>query len=424
MPKHKLSDLWRATRKPLFVVLVAIIFYELLEHFPAVQGVWSTVKTVLRPIIWGLFLAFIVNLPMRFLEDRLFKGLKKKRPKLTRGLTALISYVIVLGIIALIIGLIVPKMVGSVAQLVVNVDVYYASLTDWFTDFWEGLKLSDAATEQVLEVTTALLTKLKSAIITLLPKVLTFTISLVTIVYSVLVTLVISVYAVTRKEKLLNQAKRFTIAVLPEKTSAYVLKSCTFANKTFRKYFAGQFTSCFIIGVLCYICMRIFSMPFPELISVFICVAAMVPIVGPWISTVPSAFIILMASPQNPLLAVWFVVMILVIQEIDNNFIYPKVVGDAVGISGIWVLGSVIVGGGLFGFTGILIAVPTMAVIYRLVGDWVNTRVDADGSPAKAMPPRSGDGGQSDGDQSDGGAASNAEGANASQEDAACEKQA
>ena len=111
-----------------------------------------------------------------------------------------------------------------------------------------------------------------------------------------------------------------------------------------------------------------------ELISVFICVAALIPIVGPWLSTIPSALIILMARQDNPWLALWFIIMIVVIQQLDDDLVYPRIVGDALGISGIWVLSAAIIAAGLFGIPGLLVAVPTMAVIYRIVGDWTNKR--------------------------------------------------
>lgn len=376
--KNRLQMMWRSCRKYLFVVIVGVLLYELCENFTAVRTVYDTVVSVIMPIILGLCLAFVVNIPLRLCENRIFKKLKQRNSALTRGLSMLISYALVLGIIALIIALVVPKLVESILQLVSSFDTYYEAISSWVIELWEGLNLTDEATTQVLDVTNKLLLKLKDYMIAVIPKLISLPVGIVTTVYNALIALVISIYALVRKGKLINQAKRFIIAALPASTSDYVLDSFKFANKTFRKYVVGQLTSCSIIGVLCYVGMRILGMPYPELIAAFICVAALFPIIGPWISTVPSAFIILMASPDNPWLALWFVIMILVIQQIDNNLIYPRVVGDAVGISGIWVLASIVVGGGLFGVWGLLIAVPTTAVIYRLVGDWVNKRAPKD----------------------------------------------
>ena len=133
--------------------------------------------------------------------------------------------------------------------------------------------------------------------------------------------------------------------------------------------------------------MRIFGMPYPEMISFAVGALAMLPILGPWLSTVPSAFIILMASPDKPSLALWFVLLVIIIQQIDNNFTYPLVVGDAVGLSSAWVMIAIIVFSGLFGFLGLVFAVPVTAVIYRLVGDWTNARAREKGVPIVSSVP-------------------------------------
>ena len=191
--------------------------------------------------------------------------------------------------------------------------------------------------------------KANSFAVSFLQKLPKFTVNAVKVVYSLLVTLVISIHALVKKEKLIGFAKRSVMNMLPDDTAAPILKYGSFTNTTFKKYITGQLVSCLIIGVLCYIGMRIFGMPYPELISVFICVAALVPIVGPWVSTIPSALIILMTRQDNPWLALWFIVMVVGIQQIDDNFVYPRIVGDAVGIPGILVISAAILAGGLFG---------------------------------------------------------------------------
>jgi len=370
----RFETMWRACRKYLFIVAFGVLLYELCEHFLLVHSVIRTVGRVVAPIIYGLCFAFVVNLLMSFFEDRVFKKLKAKRRGLARGLSMALSYLIILGLIALIIALVVPKLIESISQLVENFDGYYFTVTDKITDFWQKLNLTDEARTEILDITNDLFLKLKALVPDMLPKLFTITKGVFGTLYALLVTLVISIYALIRKEKLISQAQRFIKALLTERASQKALHYMSFANVTFRKYILGQLTSCLIIGVLCYIGMRILNMPYPELISVFICVAALIPIIGPWASTIPSALIILMARQDKPLTALWFIIMIVVIQQLDDNLVYPRIVGDAVGISGIWVLAAIIIAGGLFGIPGLLVAVPTMAVIYRIVGDWTNKR--------------------------------------------------
>lgn len=370
----RFETMWRACRKYLFIVAFGVLLYELCEHFLLVHSVIRTVGRVVAPIIYGLCFAFVVNLLMSFFEDRVFKKLKAKRRGLARGLSMALSYLIILGLIALIIALVVPKLIESISQLVENFDGYYFTVTDKIADFWQKLNLTDEARTEILDITNDLFLKLKALVPDMLSKLFTITKGVFGTLYALLVTLVISIYALIRKEKLISQAQRFIKALLTERASQKALHYMSFANVTFRKYILGQLTSCLIIGVLCYIGMRILNMPYPELISVFICVAALIPIIGPWASTIPSALIILMARQDKPLTALWFIIMIVVIQQLDDNLVYPRIVGDAVGISGIWVLAAIIIAGGLFGIPGLLVAVPTMAVIYRIVGDWTNKR--------------------------------------------------
>lgn len=377
----KVRELWHGTKKYIFMIAVSILFYELLENFGIVVSGWRRLVGVLTPIILGLFIAYIVNIPALLLQNTIFKKQSEAGKGYVRAICLILSYAFVIGIVFLLFWLVIPKVFDSVKLLIENFEGYYRVAVDWATAFWEGLDLSEETTKRAVELSNLLLGKLDSFVSGLVPQLLNYTIDVVGIVADVLLALAFSVYVSIDKNKLLAHARRFLRAVFKEKQSEKLLSTFTFANRTYRSYIAGQITSCTIIGILCYIGMRLLNMPFPEMISVFIAVFALIPILGPWISTIPSAFIILMASPQNPALALWFIVMILVIQQIDNNFIYPHVVGDAVGLSSAWVLAAVILGSGLFGLVGLLFAVPTTAVLYRLIGDWVNNRAKRKGVP-------------------------------------------
>lgn len=356
------------------IVFSAILFYEILEHFAPVRSAISTFLKVVAPILYGLCFAFVVNLLMSFFERRVFAGLKQKKPGLTRAISILLSYIIVLGLICLVISLVMPKVIESVVKLVNNLGGYIQVISEKVDELSEKVSLSPELYSMLDKILDNLMQKANAFAVNFVPKIPKLTFGVIGVVYSVLVTLVISIHALIKKEKLQAYSKRAINAMLPEDKAKTFLHYCSFANTTFKKYITGQLTSCLIIGVLCYIGMRIFSMPYPELISVFICVAALVPIIGPWASTVPSALIILMTRQDNPWLALWFVIMVICIQLLDDNLVYPRIVGDAVGIPGILVISSVIVAGGLFGMGGLLVAVPTAAVIYRIFGDWVAKR--------------------------------------------------
>ncbi|MBR3485977.1 MAG: AI-2E family transporter [Clostridia bacterium] len=358
------------------ILFGAILFYELLEHFAPVSRAVRTFLTVVAPILYGLCFAFVVNLPMSFFEKRVFRRLGEKRPGLARGISIFISYVLVLGFITLIIALIMPKVIDSVVTFVTNLGGYIETISNKAEELFEKISISDELADIVDKTLDNLMQKANSFAVSFLQKLPKFTVNAVKVVYSLLVTLVISIHALVKKEKLIGFAKRSVMNMLPDDTAAPILKYGSFTNTTFKKYITGQLVSCLIIGVLCYIGMRIFGMPYPELISVFICVAALVPIVGPWVSTIPSALIILMTRQDNPWLALWFIVMVVGIQQIDDNFVYPRIVGDAVGIPGILVISAAILAGGLFGIGGLLVAVPTAAVLYRIWCDVLKKRTD------------------------------------------------
>lgn len=296
-------------------------------------------------------------------------------------LTVVLSYLIVFGILTAVLIIVIPKAADSVKILFDNFETYYNSAAKWATEFWEGLNLSDEVTARAVEISNKILDNVEVFTTNLAPKLLGYTFNAVSTVADILLALAFSIYAILDKNRLLAHSRRFVRSVFNEKHSSGILEVFSYANLTFRGYFAGQITSCTIIGILCYIGMRIMNMPFPEMISVFIAVFAMIPILGPWLSTIPSAFIILMTSPGKPELVLYFVIMIIIIQQIDNNLVYPRVVGDAVGLSSAWVLGAVILGSGLFGIAGLIFAVPVTAVLYRLLADWTNERARQRGVP-------------------------------------------
>ena len=365
-----LAAAWRENRKYAATVAFGVLLFELIEHLPAVGGFLSAFKKAACPVLWGLAAAYVIFMPVRFIETRLFKRLYARKRSAARAAAMILTYAALAGLGALFALLVAPRIIDAAAMLAGNAERMLASAKEAAGSLL-GAK-NGGAGEKLAELAEPALDKLKAAVPELLPRVLSFAMNAMGTAYSLLLAAVISVYAVARKERLLRQTKTLLTALLPPRARETLFSACVSANGVFRKYFAGQAASCLFVGALCYLGMRIASMPYPELISAFICAAALIPVVGPWISTVPSAFIILMTRQDKPMLALWFVIMILGIQLIDDNLIYPRVVGGAVGISGIWVLAAVLIGGGLFGLPGLFTAVPVTAVAYRTLGDWAN----------------------------------------------------
>lgn len=366
----------------LLVVAFGVLLYELLEHFASVRAFLKSVLGILTPVLLGISFAYIVNLPASVIYRVLNrKNSKKRREKTLHTVSVFLGYLIIVGALTLLFWLVIPKVVDSVKLLVANFESYYDVIVNWASNFWEKLNLNDDVTKRAVELSQEILGDIEKWIVNVVPKLLNYTFDVVGIVADIVLAFALSVYLIIDKQRLLAHCRRFIRAMFSEERAERILDVMSFSNKTFRGYFGGQFISSILIGIECYIGMRILHMPFPEMISLLVGVLAMLPILGPWLSTIPSAFIILMASPDKPILAVWFIVLVLVIQQIDNNIVYPFVVGDAVGLSSAWVMIAIIVFGGCFGFIGLLFAVPVTAIVYRIIGDWTNARAMEKGIP-------------------------------------------
>lgn len=368
----------------LLVVAFGVLLYELLEHFASVRAFLKSVLGILTPVLLGISFAYIVNLPASVIYrgfSRTRKNSKKRREKTLHTVSVVLGYLLIVGALTLLFWLVIPKVVDSIKLLVTNFESYYDVIVDWASNFWEKLNLNDDVTKRAVELSQEILGDIEEWIVAVVPNLLNYTFDVVGIVADIVLAFALSVYLLLDKQRLLAHCRRLIRAMFSEERAERILDIMSFSNKTFRGYFGGQFISSTLIGIGCYIGMRILHMPFPEMISLLIGALAMLPILGPWLSTIPSAFIILMASPDKPILVVWFIVLVLVIQQIDNNITYPFVVGDAVGLSSAWVMIAIIVFGGCFGFIGLLFAVPVTAIIYRIIGDWTNARAVEKGIP-------------------------------------------
>ena len=319
----------------------------------------------------AMAISFIANMPMCFLENRLFS--KWRASKLKRVICVVMAMLFVLSIITVLIVIVGPKLVDSIKSLAENYDSYSKSLIKWGTDVWERLNLNDDIAVKVRQVSEDILDKLDGFISGLASGLLRFTVSTVGVVVDMLFALIISIYALANKENLLCQCRKFIKAVFNEQHAARILDVCARTNKSLHNYVYGMLIECFILGMMCFMGMQILGFPFAVLISVIVGASQMVPIVGPWVSGAIGLSIIFVVDPPR---ALWFIVFVLAIQQIEGNLIYPKVVGNAVGISGLWVMIAVLFGARLFGLMGAILCVPIMAVLYTLIGEWVNNRLE------------------------------------------------
>lgn len=388
-----MPEINKKTLKSIFALVVAgIVIYWLLHETERARAVYDLIKGILSPFMIGAGIAFVLNVPMRAYEGVL-KGIKKE--KLRRLVAVILTFVSVALVLTVVFLLLIPQIITTVESLVPtlqsfigNIDTKvrqlladYPEVTDWIvenTDM-ENLDLASIA-KQALSV-------LKNSFTMIVGGAFSAIGSVAGALIDIVIALVFAVYALFQKETLARQGRKLLYAFLPEKIADNIVRVLRLSNATFSNFLSGQCVEVCILGCMFAIGMSILRMPYIPLICVLIAITAFVPYVGSIIGCSVGAFLILVT---NPMQAVWFVVLFLVIQPVENNMIYPKVVGESVGLSGMWVLVAIAVGGELIGVAGMLLMIPVASVIYTLLQEYTNKRlatVDIDPEKLKAQPP-------------------------------------
>ena len=367
-----------------------IVLYWFLHDTDRVKSITGTLSNVFSPFILGGVLAFILNVPMRFIENTPFK--KVKNPVLRRSLAVVMTFIFLLLVVALVIWLLVPQLIDTINALI-------PALVDFATrveDSVEKLLSENPAALEWLNQNTDFeainwsslvkdaLSGFGNVASSVLGGAVTALGGLFSGAFNAVIGLVFCIYCLFQKETLARQGRKLLYAYFKEGFADKVIRVFRLTNSTFSNFLSGQCIEVCILGSLFAICMAIFRMPFIPLISVVIAVTAFIPIVGAWTGCILGAFLIFV---QDPMLAVWFVVMFLVIQQVENNMIYPRVVGTSVGLSGMWVLVAVSVGGDLMGVVGMFLMIPVASVLYTLLREVVNVKLaKSEVDPEKLIP--------------------------------------
>ena len=374
----------------LLIITFAVVLYPAAQNLAAIYGAVATVWNVFGVVITGLAMAFVLNVPLKLFENRVFYGMSEdRRPyvrKMRRPVSLVCALVVTLGVIVILIAVIMPQLTATVAEVASQLPDYINSVVQWLRDFLSGFGITVDALEDFSvdweQVFSDLTTYLKegsanvsesaaSAGSSVVSTVTDVGGSVISTVMNTFLGLIVAVYVLAQKERIGHFMKRCIDAFLPHRASSAISRIASMASETFSNFVAGQFTDSCILGVLCYVCMRIFRFPYPEVISVVIGVTSLVPMVGSFIGEVIGALLILIVSPIKALL---FIVMVLAIQQVDGAFIYPRIVGKSVGLPGVAVFCAVIVGGNVAGVLGSLLGVPVCALLYALLREAVDAR--------------------------------------------------
>lgn len=354
---------------------VCLLMVIIVQKFSLIMGFVGTIIKVLSPIIWGIVIAYIGN-PIMMKCDALFIKLfekKKPHPKIRRAVSVTVTLVAIIAMLTLLISMILPNIVNSIISIFGNTRTYFTNVQDWINNYAKDYPevmdyLNDKFTEiedKALSIVSDLQPKLVEWAGTLTQGVWAFAMGL----KDFLLGFCAAIYLLAGKEKFLAQLRKITCAVLPKKGAQWFMKLCSITNRNLGGFISGKLVDSLIIGILCFIGMHLMKMPYVVLISFIIGVTNIIPFFGPFIGAIPSALLILLADPYKCIL---FIIFILILQQFDGNILGPKILGETTGLPAFWVMTSIFIGGGLFGFIGMLLGVPVFAVIYSLISDGTN----------------------------------------------------
>lgn len=366
----------RETKKHIIqIVAFAVIFYCAIMHLNIVWSLLCSLLSLFLPFILGGSIAFIINVPMKQIEKYLFRK-NQKMQKMKRTVSYILTLIAVFGILALAMTVIIPELVRTGKTLAGQVPAALSTMQEWFRENSEDLPSISAFIENSELDFTSISSKatdiLQSAATGIISSGFSLISNVVSGIVSFLIGVVFSVYVLFQKEKLATQTKKILYAILPESKADKVVSVGKLSNQVFSNFLSGQCLEACILGTMFVVAMSIFRMPYAMLIGVIIALTALIPIVGAFIGCVVGMFLIVMV---NPVQAIWFLVLFLVIQQIEGNLIYPRVVGGSIGLPSMWVLVAVSVGGSLFGIMGILVFIPLCSVCYALFRDFIHARL-------------------------------------------------
>lgn len=412
------------TKQIIKIVVIAIVLLVALLNIESVWNVCKTFLSILSPFICGLAIAFILNIFMRFYEEKLFKT-KKRRKNNSKGITQseknnpnnniitkasnnvinktnlekenkqnkdnkngkrvvsiALSIITIVAVVTIIMLLIIPQFVEIIKNLIINMPTYLESLKDWAIDLTQRVPEINNFIQNIQIDTEAL----KNGLMNISKGVLDVTINqvsgLVSGIVNFFIAIVFAVYILANKEGLKVQAKEFIYARIPEERADYILKVSRLARDSFRSFLTGQAKEAVILGVLCTLGMLILGIPYAGPVGALTALTAFIPIVGAFIGGFVGAVLIVAIDPIKALI---FIIFIIVLQQIEGNLIYPHVVGKNIGLPSIWVLVAITIGGSLFGIMGMVIGLPILSIIYAIVTENTNKKLQEKGLKEEAI---------------------------------------
>lgn len=374
----------------LAVICAAILFFFLLLKLELVLQILRRIIGISAPILYGLVLAYILRPVYNRLERFLLAGSAslaardpEKQKRFTRVTSTLLTLLILFLILYALVRMILPELIITIQGIIESMPNNIKQVSVWTTNLLkDNPELEERAMELITDMSERLRVWAETDLIPELTAVVTNVslgvINFVASLFDVVVGLIVCVYVLNSKSRFYQQGRKLCFAALPYEYAEKVLRALRFADQVFLGFLSGKLLDSLIIGILAFICLSFMGMPYVLLISVIVGVTNIIPFFGPFIGAVPSAILILFVDPMQCL---YFLIFVLILQQIDGNIIGPKIIGNSTGLSSFWVIFAILIGGGLFGFPGMILGVPTFAVFYHFVKYMSERQLERKGLP-------------------------------------------
>ena len=354
------------------LIIIAALSILLVWKISIVTDSLKLLLSVASPVVIGFIIAFILNRPYEgiykfcsLLRVKKSKDIDEyKKSRIVKVIALILTFCLFFGLVVLVFVILIPRLIESTEMLMQNKDIYLSNLRAVYNWVYAQMDVTGIATADIDKYLQDAYDNALLYLRDMLPLIFSFTQSVVSVFTKFFFGIFISIYFLYDKDHLITQIKQLLLSYVPIEVSKKVLYVGRIANETFSGFITGQLTEAFILGILCFVTLFLLRFPFALLISIIIGISNLVPIFGPIIGTIPGTFLLLMV---NPIQGIWFIVISFLLQQVDGKIIYPKVVGGSVGLPALWVLIAVMIGGGLFGILGMIVAVPSTSVAYKLL---------------------------------------------------------
>lgn len=349
------------------------LFVGILNNLNDVKAFFMNLISVLSPFIWGILFAIITNAPAKFVESHLPEKWDFKTRRFLGALSATLLLVIV---VALVVYLLVPKLANSIASLSTLIGNFANNSSSWIKELQSTAHLSNDVVSTIYTYVNQVIQGLWSAAREFIPNAISSTWNALSSLGNFIIGFIVCLYILIDKRKIAINIRRLSLAIFPDKQYEKGKKIMYLALEKFTGFFSGKIYDSIIIGILCFIAMLFINKEYATLVAVIVGITNIIPFFGPIIGAVPCALLLLIVEPVDCII---FVIMIVILQQLDGNVIGPAILGDSVGLSSLWIMFAILVGGAYFGFFGMLLGVPVVAVIYYVIKEFVDEKLKEKG---------------------------------------------